>query len=194
MAYNPSDLDAYPEIMNKEQMYVAGGISKRTALYLLWSGLVPSQSTGRQTRCYRIKKSDIIHYLMMREVHPEIYRTPDGWYSYGQKTSDRPIDVSLILSIPDDIERRFYEIELSSYEDVIPAKTVCEITGYSHTAVTNWINKGWLSAFCSFRKHLVPKCHLIDFMCSYKFISILRPCEKHIDMADRLICFYRNLI
>ncbi len=192
MAHIPKMLESYPDIMNKEQMYVACGISKRTALYLLSSGLVPSSNTGRKTRCYMIKKTDIIHYLKMREKHPEIYRTPDGWYSYGNNIPDRQIDVSYVMKIPDDIEREFYATLLSSYEDVLSTKTVCRITGYSSTAVINWINKGWLVAFCSYRTRTIPKCHLIDFMCSYKFVSINRPSAEHIRMTEELISFYRT--
>ena len=78
-------LNSCPEIMNKEQMRKACHISKRTALYLLQFKLIPNETTGKKTRCYKIKKSDVIAFLLDREINPDKYIAPENWYRYGNE-------------------------------------------------------------------------------------------------------------
>ena len=55
-------------------------IGTRTSIYLLQSGLVPCENTGKQTRCYKIAKSDVAAYLRRRLAEPAYYTPPSGWY------------------------------------------------------------------------------------------------------------------
>ena len=49
--------------MNKDQFYRLCHISKSTALHLLKSGKVPCEWTGKKTRCYKIKKEDVLQQM-----------------------------------------------------------------------------------------------------------------------------------
>lgn len=64
MTYDAKELEQYPEIMNKEQLRKACHISKRTAHYLLQFNLIPHVCTGKKTRCYAIKKRDVIDFIV----------------------------------------------------------------------------------------------------------------------------------
>lgn len=55
--------DSIPDIITKDQLYQICHISKSTALYLLRSGKIPCEYTRKKTRCYKIKKADVITYL-----------------------------------------------------------------------------------------------------------------------------------
>ena len=81
--------DSIPDIITKDQLYQICHISKSTALYLLRSGKIPCEYTGKKTRCYKIKKADVITYLEKRKVFPESYSAPAGWYkgNYAVKMS-----------------------------------------------------------------------------------------------------------
>ena len=70
----------FPRTMSKDQFYQVAHISKATALYLLQSGLVPCKDSGKKTRRYTIKTSDVIAYLQDRILYPAKYAAPDGWY------------------------------------------------------------------------------------------------------------------
>ena len=70
MKYDAKEFKRYPEIMSKEQMRIACHISKRTALYLLQFNLIPHTFTGKKTRCYAIKKSDVIAFMNDRDDAP----------------------------------------------------------------------------------------------------------------------------
>ena len=73
-------LTEYPEYITKEQMYRICHISKKTCLFLLESGLVPSVDSGKKTRRFKIKTADVIQYLRERDDYPELYKAPDGFY------------------------------------------------------------------------------------------------------------------
>ena len=51
--------ETYPEKIGLEQMRVICHISKKTARYLLKSGLVPCIDTGKKTRQYIINTKDV---------------------------------------------------------------------------------------------------------------------------------------
>ena len=80
MKENAINWDAVPDVITKDQLYRICHISKSTALYLLQSGKIPCEYTGKKTRCYKIKKEDVIAYLENRKVFPESYSAPAGWY------------------------------------------------------------------------------------------------------------------
>lgn len=61
--------DSIPDIITKDQLYQICHISKSTALYLLRSGKIPCEYTRKKTRCYKIKKADVITYLF--KAHPD---------------------------------------------------------------------------------------------------------------------------
>ncbi|MFQ7772434.1 MAG: helix-turn-helix domain-containing protein [Anaerovoracaceae bacterium] len=64
------------DVIDKEQFYKICHISKSTARYLLQSGKVPCKYIGKRTRCYKIKKEDVIDYLKDRKVLAESCSAP----------------------------------------------------------------------------------------------------------------------
>lgn len=81
--YEWIDWDQIPDVINKDRFYRLCRISKSTARYLLQSGTVPCQYTGKKTRCYTIRKEDVQEHLRKRSKHPEDYTATAGWY--GQR-------------------------------------------------------------------------------------------------------------
>ena len=167
MKYDAKEFKQYPEIMNKEQMRIACHISKRTALYLLQFNLIPHTCTGKKTRCYSIKKSDVIAFMNDREVNPEKYIAPDNWYKYGEvDVKAYKIRIQPQLDADKKKCRRFYESKLSSQPDVIDVGAVVDFTGYNRRTVSQWIRLGKLRALALPQKYMIPKCYLIDWLCS----------------------------
>lgn len=135
--------DAVPDVITKDQLYRICHISKSTALYLLQSGKIPCEYTGRKTRCYKIKKEDVIAYLENRKVFPESYSAPAGWYK-GDYTVQMEEQVPPIVR---EHLRLYYTDLLSGYPDVLTTQTVSKITGYGKTAINNWCNQGHIKSF-----------------------------------------------
>ena len=131
MKYDAKEFKKYPEIMNKEQMRIACHISKQTALYLLQFNLIPHTCTGKKTRCYAIKKSDVIAFMNDCEVNPEKYIAPKNWYKYGSKMV-RPYKIRIHLPCAKDEKklRRYYESKLAALPDVMDvAAAVVQVRG-----------------------------------------------------------------
>lgn len=179
---NAKELEQYPEIMNKEQLRKVCHISKRTAHYLLQFNLIPHVCTGKKTRCYAIKKRDVIDFMINREVNPNRYIVPTGWYKYGNEDV-KPYKIRIQPPIPNDPQktRRYYESKLASYPDVIDVAAVVEFTGYSRHTVCEWIRFGKLRALALQHKYMIPKCYLIDWLSSDEHNATLRKSRRHID-------------
>ena len=163
MKYDAKEFEQYPEIMNKEQMRIACHISKRTALYLLRFDLIPRTCTGKKTRCYSIKKSDVIAFMNDREVNPEKYIAPENWYKYGSvDVKAYKIRIQPQLSNDAKKTRRYYESKLSPQPDVMSVSEVVSLTGYNRRTVSQWIRLGKLRSLVLLQKypyHRVGKSH-----------------------------------
>ena len=183
MRYDPKEFKKLPAIMNKEQLRTACHISKRTALYLLQSGLIPSETTGKKTRCYSIKKKDIIAFLKDKEENPSKYLPPENWYKYGSENLKKKPYV--IRYLPNNKATKqqmedYYTLKLAEYLDVIDVDTICKITGYNRRTVGVWCRSGKLKYIMSNPKYLIPKRFLIDFLISDIHNNTLRKSKEHL--------------
>lgn len=168
--------DSIPDIITKDQLYQICHISKSTAQYLLQSGKIPCEYTGKRTRCYKIKKEDVIAYLEDRKVFPESYSAPAGWYSGSYP-------VKMKREIPPVVREdmhEYYKKLLSKYPDVLTVGDVVKLTGYVKTSVNNWCNNGHLKAFKRNNMNHIPKVYLIEFCYSKYFRTITRKSDWHI--------------
>lgn len=80
-----------PDYITKEQVRLICHCSKRTALYYLKSGKFPCVYSGKKTRCYKIRKEDLIAFIEDPEKSPEYYTVPDGWYGSTGATIRRQL-------------------------------------------------------------------------------------------------------
>ena len=191
-------LRQYPEHMTKEQMYQVCHISKKTCLFLLQSGLVHCLDSGKKTRRFKIETADVIRYLEDRELHPDRYKPPDGFYkrkrvrekSRRKKRRKPETDTPSpsVAAIDPHIMREFYKVELGIYpDDVLTTKQISEFTGYSHSSVVRWCNKQYLQNFYIRHRFYVPKEYLLDFFVSRHFINISVKSELHKERNHQLI-------
>lgn len=176
MKENPIYLDLIPEIITKDQLYKICHLSKSTALYLRESGKTPCEYNGKKTRCYKIKKEDIIKYLENRKVFLECYSAPAGWYkgNYAIKM-EAEIPESVIKNM-----QKYYTILFTTYSDVMTAREVSKIIGYGKATVNNWFNKWYIKSFKRNNANHIPKVYLIEFLYSKYFRSITLKSDWHI--------------
>lgn len=176
MKENAINWDSIPDVITKDQLYRICHISKSTALYLLQSGKIPCEYTGKRTRCYKIKKEDVIAYLQDRKVFPESYSAPAGWYS-GSYPVKMKREIPPIVR--EDMHECYKEL-LSKYPDILTTDDVVKLTGYVKTSVNNWCRKGHLKSFKKNGINHIPKVYLIEFFCSIYFRTIVRKSKWHI--------------
>lgn len=61
-----------------------------------------------------------------------------------------------------------------------------EFTGYSRRTVGRWIRMGKLKALILPQKYVIPKCCLIDWLCSKEHNDTIRKSCRHVDMLREL--------
>lgn len=171
-------LQQYPEYITKDQMYRICHISKKTCLFLLESGLVPNIDSGKQTRRFKIKTTDVIQYLKDRDDYPELYKAPDGFYKRNGCKKAPAFDK--VFTFDDLVRmRQFYEGLLAGYPDVMTVEQVAKFTGYCKNSVSNWCSKQELKNFLIRQRFRIPKEYLLDFLTSRYFIGIAVKSDKH---------------
>ena len=174
----------FPHTMSKDQFYQVAHISKATALYLLQSGLVPCKDSGKKTRRYTIKTTDVIAYLQDRILYPAKYAAPDGWYigrSTG-KVKHREAGVnSIVYFTPEQrtLLQDYFREEMSDFEDLITVKEFADFLGYNPNSVVRWCNKLALKCFNVSGKYLIPKVCAIEFLATDTSLGVRRKSHRH---------------
>lgn len=166
-------LKQFPEYVTKEQLYKICHISKRTARYLLQSGIIPYIDSGKRTRNYKIAMTDIVTYLQNREIMPEKHRMP----------TTRKAKVDIILDSPEVIKelQEYYEMLFANYPDVVSTAQASEMAGYSTHSLMRWLNAGDIKGFKRWSTYLIPKVCLIQFMVGIRYRTIRNMSEKQIN-------------
>lgn len=176
--YYAEILEKYPEYITKDQMYRICHISKKTCLFLLESGLVPNIDSGKKTRRFKIKTTDVIQYLRDRDDYPELYKAPDGFYR-GNACRKAP-SFDEVFTKEDLISmRQYYEKLLKKQPDVMTVEQVAQFTGYCQNSVGRWCGKQELKCFFIRQRFQIPKEYLLDFLVSKYFIGIAVKSTKH---------------
>lgn len=171
--YYQQIINDYPEYVNKEQFYKIAHISKKTAQYLLQSKKVPCIENDKKTRKYKIKVSDIVIYLIDRELRPEYYLTgcskknisPISSFLYTQMSS---------LNENEMAQFRFYLInEFNPLNDILTVKEVANILKMSCKTISRKCTKGEIFSFLIDGKRLIPKISLIEYLTSVRGFCLI---------------------
>ncbi|SHO45455.1 hypothetical protein [Anaerocolumna xylanovorans] len=181
--------DQYTDIITLDQFYRICHISKRKAKWLLENKIVPCKDSGKKTRRFKIKLTDVIEYLKRLDAGEIDAILPVGIFSSKCKTPRQRKKIYVdwlceyIHANGTEQLRQFYEKKHKKYPDLLTSKIISQMTGFSTSAVGNWIKGGHLKAFTG-SVNRIPKIYLIDFLCSYYYIRIQN--QTNIQKADAL--------
>ena len=187
MVSDPNVLNTYPDILSKEQFCKACHISKRTALYLLANDLIPHIDNGKKTRCYRIRKADIISFIKKQSTTKE-RQPPQRRGSNPKPIRDFSRSIKTILQLAEDPAaiREFYQKKMAGFPEVMVVSQVTEFIGYNRQTIGRWISCGKLRALKSMNQHMIPKTYLLDFLLTDTFNQIVRKTPEHEKMLWEL--------
>jgi len=174
-------LDEYPEKICQDQFYRICHISKRKATWLLENGYIPCEDTGKKTRRFKIRITDVIEYLTRLEDSPESLLTPPGIFSSGIKY--RPKN-KVVEPIDSDKFMKMLKKRWSSFPDALTVSDVIKMTGYCQTTISEWISKEKLFGVWYRNKYLIPKDCLIEYM-STKAHRITQKSKKHMSLIRK---------
>ena len=157
--YCKTFIKEYPEYVTKEQMYRICHISKKTCQYLLENGMVPCIDTGKKTRRYKIKTSDIADYLMQRESKEAEYKPTAGFY---RNKCNRESIISKILKTDRKWLREIYMQQLLDFPDVMSVEQTVSVTGYGFSSIIRRCKSGRLKSFHLRNVYKIPKEYLLE--------------------------------
>ena len=171
--------DEVPETLSLEQLYKLIHVSKGIAQLLLVSK-IPCVINDNATHKYTVKKRDLIKYL----------GTHLGTHSLRAIEIVRGANPRLLISdIPDSIKQKMSFIlstHLAGYPDLLIARDISEITGYSRATVGNWLREGKMRSIIVKGKRYIPKSDLIQYMCTAEYDSICRKSQRHKELIKRI--------
>lgn len=150
-------------------------ISKRKAKYILDNGIIPCINTGKKTRQYKVKISDIEYYMK----HP--YDFAVGMFPSG--TKPKPVKKEALL-LDEKIVYDYFRKLLSKENDVLPITRISELTGYGKPAIYRWIKKGWIRSVFFLNKHIIPKNELLKFLTSPTCTILPQKSLKHLQQIS----------
>lgn len=170
--YRSSEIDRYPEYVTQKEMCAILGICKSTAYSIQKKGIIPfeyvSTSEGRRQR---IKITDILLYQYEKMCFDEI----ENEYIEGL--------------------RRYYQKQLHDFPQLLLVPAVMRFTGYSKSAVNNWILRNELKPLSYKNKRLqsfhrgkgtlITKDSFLDFLTGPYYRSITRKSAEHKEQAEQ---------
>ncbi|MBQ4538460.1 MAG: helix-turn-helix domain-containing protein [Oscillospiraceae bacterium] len=170
----------YPEVITMAQFYKICRISKRRASWLLQSGALPCIDSGKKTRRFQIRTSDVAEFLSEFAEHPERFAAPTG--AFSSKVASVPLGVRY--------DKEGFAVYLNkrwrSVPDLLTANQAAELIGYNKSAVTGWVRSGKLEA-CRFGGRLqIAKCDLEAFFADKGF-EITQKSKRHSRMLKKFI-------
>ncbi|WP_411677821.1 helix-turn-helix domain-containing protein [Caproicibacter sp.] len=168
-------LDEYPEVISQDQLYRICRISKRKATWLLENGYIPCEDTGKKTRRFKIRITDVIEYLIRLEYSPESLLTPLGIFSSGIKYKPKH---KMVEPIDSDEFMKMLKKRWRSSPDALTVDDAVKLTGYCKTTVSEWIAKKKLFGVWYYNKYLIPKDYLIEYMAT-KAHRITQKSKEH---------------
>ena len=162
--------------VTQEQVCRMLHISKRKAKYILDNGIIPCINTGKKTRQYRVKLSDVEYYI----EHPFDFAVGmfPGTNSNPAKKEAIRLDETILYDY-------FYTL-LKNENDILTTAQVSEITGYGKPTIYRWLQKGWLHSVPFLKKHLIKKVELLNFITSPTYTTLPQKSPRHLQQIEEI--------
>ena len=162
---------AAEKIITKEQLYQILHISKRRAKFLLDNGYIPCVDTGKKTRRYQIKMSDVQNFI---DSNVEVD------YSTLPSAPVKKVNKNIMYDNLDHKKAKaYYENLLSDKNPVLSTGDICQITGYTNESVRRWIKKGVIKTFFIANSYAIPKEQFMKFLLSRDYNDIEQKSKLH---------------
>jgi hypothetical protein len=168
--------DLYPDTISCEQLRLILHISKRRASWLLQQQIIKCQITDTNaTWKYVITKKDLqlfVHQVQNGEIIPPARPSPQN-------------KNAVLLPPLNTVEfRKWLEDEWFDIQDLLYNNDVCELTGYSKSAVDEWLLTSRLRSVMIPDNRITTKEWLIDFYVTIGYQIHIKS-QKHLCLLNR---------
>ena len=172
----------YPEVISADQLYQICHISKRKAKWLLNHGVIPCQDSGKKTRRYKIKLSDVIQYLYACENAPDTVAPPVGEFNVKRK------QLSPISQINKGKFCQFLHRVWLDESDALSVSNVRMLLGYRTETIRNWMaHKKLRSIRLPDGTQVVAKEWLVEFTTAYTIRNPRNLSKKNRELAEKYL-------
>lgn len=160
-------VNSYPEYVTQKQLIEICNVCQKTAYNWEQKGVISfTREICSSVRYNKYRLLDILEYLYERDCRQET----DSNYMIMMK--------------------KFYEDEFYNYPDVLDVSTVISMTGFSKSAITNWVRQKKLKEIKAKKKFYIPKKYLIEFLISPSYRQIRRKTVIQIQMMQKFENMY----
>ena len=136
-------IKSYPPVITLEQLYQICHISKRKAKWLLETGRIPCQDSGKKTRRFKIRTEDVVTYLTERTSNPDKYKAPTGMFNSAKDTLPHQCGSKRTGAFA--IDASCYHAYISNLwyglPDALTTSQIHACTGISKTTINQWFIK-----------------------------------------------------
>lgn len=167
-----------PDWLSMEQFRAVAHISKRKAKWLLENGIIPCEDSGKQTRRFQIRMTDVVEFLRRRDAGELSAIIPAGAFSSKSACPRQQTDVE-----PEELFSFLME-EWADEPDMLTTKQAVELTGYNDTTVNNWATDGKIISINYYGKNLISKESLAEYLTSPEGQRITRHPQKHQELME----------
>ena len=179
--------EEYPKIISMEQFYRICRISKRKARWILENGVVPCRDSGKKTRRFQIRLEDVIVFLRKRDDGLLEGVIPVGGFSSGSTTVTQPrydLDSEMLCS--------FLLEQWQGEPDMLTTRQAATLCGYTMYTMTRWAQDGLVKGVLYYRKYLVSKGSLAEFLSSRIGQGITAMSELHRELLEEFCAQQQN--
>lgn len=183
MKYDLVEVQKLPDTFTLQDLCRVCHISRRDGRYYLLSGLIPCTTTGQKTRCYIIRKKDLVKALKDYDEHPQNYIVPQEWKENGvlHRKRIQPVIYLPPQDVSSEFAREYYRNKLDGQPDLLCAAQIMMITGYSVQTVSRWCIHNNLQPFIRKPRLWIPKEELYKFFLSDAYNDIPKKTKEHLD-------------
>lgn len=157
-------LDEYPQEISLDQLYKICHFSKRKCRWLLEQGYIPCTDTGKKTRRFKIKMTDVVRFLTQldsssaKDIFPrKIFSSQ--YYLHYQPPAYKYIPASTI--------RKHLRSRWANEPNALEVRDIVELTGYSYKVICQWLIDGNLKYVTTQCGKVVAKKWLIEWLTTY---------------------------
>lgn len=168
-----------PETLSLEQFRAVAHISKRKAKWLLENGIIPCEDSGKQTRRFQIRRSDVAEFLRRRNAGELNSIIPVGAFNSNNTLHTNPLP----NTEPEELLSFLME-EWANEPDMLTTKQAADLTGYNDTTINSWVADGKIQAVNYYGKNLISKESLSEYLANYEGQCTVRQSQKHQDMIE----------
>ena len=183
MKYDLAEVQKLPDTFSLQDLCRVCHISKRDGRYYLQSKLIPCTNTGKKTRCYIIKKKDLLKVLKDYDECPQKYVIPREWRENGVFYRQRlqPVIYLPPQDVSSEIAKEYYQNKLAEQPDLLCAVQVMMITGYSRRTITRWCDQKNVRPLTRTPRIWIPKEELYRFLISDTYNDIPTKSKEHLE-------------